>query len=93
MAVQSNVETECLLLIEFVDNAGGSKAQGAEAGIPLALREVVRRIAVQTGVPRFKLDEVVERILAESAAEIEGRLREQIRVAMQGYIPGLTRKP
>jgi hypothetical protein len=93
MAAQSNVDTECLLLSEFVDDAGGSKGQGAEAGVAPALRELVRRIAAQTGVPRFKLDEVTERVLAMTAVELEERLREQIRVVTREYVPDSMPKP
>jgi hypothetical protein len=85
MAVQSNVDTECDLLEEFVDNADGEKAHADGDAPTTALHEVVRRIAVQAGVPRFKVDEVVERVLAATGAEVEARLREQVREVMLEY--------
>jgi hypothetical protein len=85
------VDTECLMLNEFVDDAGGLKAH-AETEVAPVLRELVRRIAVRTGVPRFKLDEIVERVTAETAGEIEGRLCEQIRAVMRACMPSSTPK-
>jgi hypothetical protein len=89
MAEQANVDRECLLLGEFVDDAGGTKASTATAEVEAAsaLREVVRRIAVDTGVPRFKVAEVVERVVAAGGTEIEDLVRQQIRVVLREYRP------
>ncbi len=93
MAEQTNVEGACEGLAEFVDDAGAARSEAARGEAAAALGEVVRGIAVQAGVPRFKLDEVVTLVRAASAAEIEERLRQQIRVAMRDYQPNMLRAP
>jgi hypothetical protein len=94
MATQPNVDTECLLLGEFVDNARAGKSNTAAAtGSAAALREAVRLMAVKTGVPRFKIDEVVERVFAAVGPEIENHVRQQIRAVLREYGPDPTSKP
>jgi hypothetical protein len=95
MAVQPNVDTECLLLGEFVDDAGGAKSQtaAAEPGSAAAWRDVVRRVTVETGVPRFKLDEVVERVLGATGKGIEDLLRQLIRMILREYRPDPPPQP
>jgi hypothetical protein len=84
MATQPNVDTECFLLAEFVDNAGGANAHAlpTKNEATAALREVIRRIASATGVPRFQLDEVVEQVVTATGTEIEGLLRQQIQMVL-----------
>ncbi len=86
MAEPAKVDTECRLLPEFVDDAEGMKAHAASAEeeTATAVREVVRRIAART-VPRFKMAEVVEQVVAATGTEIEDLVRQQIQVVLQEY--------
>jgi len=95
MAMQSNVDTEYPSLAEFVDDASEAKSEitAAEAGLATAMRDVVRRNAIVTGVPRFKLDEIVERVLATAGKEVEDLLRKEIRVVLREYRPKPSPKP
>src|SRR5438477_12088675 len=83
MAGNSHAETECEVLDEFVDDAGGARARTDNAAPTAALQEFVRQVARQAGVPRFKVDEVVERVLAAAGADVEARLREEVRKVMR----------
>ncbi len=89
MASQPNVETEYYeMLEEMVADAGGASDHTCPpgAGPAEAFRELIRRLGIQT-VPRFKMDEVIDRVVATRGAEIEDLLRKEIRSIMRGYYP------
>jgi hypothetical protein len=89
MASYAKVETEYYeILPEMVDNAGGASDHTCPpgAGPAEAMRELIRRLGIQY-VPKFKMDEVVERVVAAKGTEIEDLLRQEIRSIMRGYYP------
>ncbi len=88
MVGKSNAMVECYLLPEIVDDAGGTNGRDTENKAGDALAEYVRCVAVRFA-PRFLQDEIVAKILASTSAEMENRVRQQIKLIMQEY----RRKP